>query len=71
MKFMNGWKTIIGLISSTFLMAAHTLFTVDVCFADFTQRLIHNGLDYGIGGSVVLTLIGIIHKMEKNNERLP
>lgn len=65
MKFLNGWKTIIGTSGTIILIAAHTLITVDPCRSTFVQGLVENGLDFAIGGTSLLSLIGIIHKIEK------
>ena len=65
MKFLNGKKTVIGVSGTIILVAAHTLITVDPCRSTFIQGLIENGIDFAIGGTSLLSLIGIIHKIEK------
>lgn len=64
MRFLNGWKSVLGLVGVILWAAARTI-TQEPCTAIFGNMLTREGLDIGGGMALALLIVGLIHKAEK------
>ncbi len=65
MKFLDGYKTWIGLAGTFLYAAARTIYGREECAAQFTEYLTGSGLDVGGGMALLMLALGLVHKAEK------
>jgi hypothetical protein len=68
-RFLNGYKTLAGVIGTVAYAAVVTLAGVDACRERFVGLVGGRGVDVGGGMVIALLLVGLIHKAEKRETK--